>query len=257
MPASRYFFLVHSLAWVSLKADAAKMYLSYAWWILEPLIWVAIFYLVFGVLLDRRSDDLIAFLLVGKFPFFWFSKSVTAASNSLLAYRGVIATNNIPRELFVFITLQECIYKQLVVFMVLGGFLVSLGYTPNPNWLWFLPLVALQYVMIVPVALMGALLVSWVRDFQMLIPLAMALLMFTSGIFWDINSLSAELQEWVKMLNPLAVLLDNYRSVLLRDGALDYRRLLIYGLSAFGLTVLMLATYTRLHSHIVRRVING
>ena len=257
MSITQLLFLVHSLAWVSLKADAARMYLSYAWWILEPLIWVAIFYLVFGVFLDRRGDELIAFLLVGKFPFFWFSKSVNTASNSLLAYRGVITTNNIPRELFVFVTLQECVYKQVAVFMVLGGFLVSLGYTPNATWLWFLPLVVLQYVMIVPVALLGALLVSWVRDFQMLIPLVMTLLMFTSGIFWDINSLNVELQEWVRVLNPLAVLLDNYRSVLLRDGALDHRLLLIYGVAAAGLTALMLVIYNRLHSSIARRVING
>jgi len=257
MSITQLLFLVHSLAWVSLKADAARMYLSYAWWILEPLIWVAIFYIVFGVFLDRRGDELIAFLLVGKFAFFWFAKSVNTASNSLLAYRGVITTNNIPRELFVFVTLQECVYKQVAVFMVLGGFLVSLGYTPNATWLWFLPLVVLQYVMIVPVALLGALLVSWVRDFQMLIPLAMTLLMFTSGIFWDINSLSVELQEWVRVLNPLAVLLDNYRSVLLRDGALDHRLLLIYGVAAAGLTALMLVIYNRLHSAIARRVING
>lgn len=257
MAMTQHLFLVHSLAWVSLKADAARMYLSYAWWILEPLIWVAIFYLVFGVFLDRRSDDLIAFLLVGKFPFFWFSKSVTTASNSLLAYRGVISTNNISRDLFVFVALQECVYKQLAVFIVLGGFLLSLGYTPTATWLWFFPLVVLQYAMIVPVALFGALLVSWARDFQMLIPLAMALLMFTSGIFWDLNSLDVELQEWVRLLNPLAVLLDNYRSVLLRDGALDNRLLLMYGLFAVGLTVLMLFIYQSLHSAIAKRVMNG
>jgi lipopolysaccharide transport system permease protein len=58
----------------NLKAEANKTYLNYLWWILEPALHVAVFYLVFSVFLNRGSDDFLLFLLCGKIPFCGFQK---------------------------------------------------------------------------------------------------------------------------------------------------------------------------------------
>jgi lipopolysaccharide transport system permease protein len=34
---------------MALKADAARYYLGYIWWVMEPLLFVAVFYFVFAV----------------------------------------------------------------------------------------------------------------------------------------------------------------------------------------------------------------
>ena len=42
---------MNAIATLSLKADAQRYFFGYLWWILEPLLWVGVFYLVFEVLL--------------------------------------------------------------------------------------------------------------------------------------------------------------------------------------------------------------
>ena len=56
--------LMDVMARLSLKADAQRYFLGYLWWILEPLLWVAVFYLVFEVFLGSGRADFLMFLAV-------------------------------------------------------------------------------------------------------------------------------------------------------------------------------------------------
>ena len=87
MPPTQYLSLMDTMARMNLRADAARYYFGYIWWILEPLLYVAVFYVVFNVILDSRRLDFLAFLMCGKLAFIWFSKSVNQASSSIVCKR--------------------------------------------------------------------------------------------------------------------------------------------------------------------------
>jgi len=55
MTLAQYFRLIDIQARMLLKADSSKFILGYMWWFLEPLLWVAVFYLVFNVILDNKG----------------------------------------------------------------------------------------------------------------------------------------------------------------------------------------------------------
>lgn len=201
---------------MALKADSAQYYLGYIWWILEPIFFVAIFYLVFDVILKSNRADFLVFLMCGKLPFIWFSKSVVQASNSILASKGLIGKVNIPKTLFPMSIIQEGVYKQGTVFLLLLCVVVGFGYSPGINWLWLIPIIFTQYLMIVSCGLIGSILVCYVRDLNMLISLGMTFLLFASGIFWDVRNLSDQsTTDLVLTVNPMAFILDAYRQVLM------------------------------------------
>ena len=216
MQPRQYITLVDTLARFQLKAEARRFALGYVWWFLEPMLYVGVFYLVFDQLLGTRQPDFLVFLAVGKLTFIWFSKSVNQASMSLVNSKGLIAQVNLPKHLFPLSVVQEGVYRQAAVFGFLLLFLLLAGYSPQLEWLWFLPLIVLQYLLITSCALLGALLVCWRRDFQMLIQLGTVFLLFMSGVFWDVQSIqNAELVQWLSILIPLLVLLSAYREVLM------------------------------------------
>jgi lipopolysaccharide transport system ATP-binding protein len=71
-----------------------------------------------------------------------------------------------------------------------------------------------------------AVFVTLARDFTVIIAMFMMALMFTSGIFWDINLIQDQsMKELLLTLNPLAALIDGYRQVLIYDNTLN----IIYG----------------------------
>lgn len=247
MTLTQYFGLVNMQARMLLKADASKFTLGILWWLLEPLLWVGVFYVVFNLILDsgKRSGDFIIFLACGKFAFIWFSKTVNQASGSIVASAGLVGKINVPKSLFPMSVIQESLYRQSAVYLLLFVILILSGTMPGLSWLWLAPVVVVSYLMIVACGLLGSYLVCMVRDFQKFIPLCMTFLMFTSGIFWDIRNIgSPEKTELLLAINPLAFIIDAHRQALMYQTAPDMLHLAFIGL---GSSVLIAVTIWLMH----------
>lgn len=227
-----------------LKADASRFLLGYLWWFLEPLLWVGVFYLVFNVLLDskgRSGSEFLLFLACGKFAFIWFSKTVTQASNSIVANKSLVSKINIPKSMFPMAVVQESLYRQASVYVCLFVMLAAFGTPITLAWLWLLPVLIANYLLIVACSFVGAYLVCLLRDISQVIPLGMMFLLFTSGIFWDIRGIgSPEKVELILAFNPLAFLLDAHRQVLLYQNMPDMVHLSYISLGSILLILLML-----------------
>lgn len=258
MTLNQYFQLVDVRARMALRADAARDLLGYVWWILEPLLFVGVFYVVFNVILESGRADFLVFLMCGKLAFVWFSKSVSAASNSIVSAYGLVAQLNIPKSLFPIAAVQESLYKQFSVFLLLFGVLWAYDYPITVNWIWLIPLIFVNYLMIVACSLIGACLVCFVRDFSKVITLGMTFLLFTSGIFWDVNAIGdPHKTELVLALNPMAFILNAYRQVLMFDTVPDMAHLAQICLWSIVLTIVVLALMRRYSQYLALKVLTG
>ncbi len=250
--------LIDLQARLSLKAEASRLYLSYLWWALEPILFVIVFYLVFEVLLDFGRENFLLFLICGKVPFLWFSKSVVNASNSIVQNKGLIGQINIPKALFPYVSVQESLYKQWIAFLIMIAVVLAYNHTPTWNWLWLAPLAVVQYGVIVLCSLIGALLVSFMSDFRMLISMGMMFLMFTSGVFWDINSITdPALQQFIIFTNPLAFLIDGYRKILIEGSLYHLNHLALIALFVLSGLITTHLVFRHTNHLIAAKVISG
>ncbi len=241
MSPKQYFILVDTMARLSLKAEARRFYFGFWWWVIEPMLYVAVFYTVFYQILGNRAPDFLMFLVVGKFAFIWFSKTVNYAANSLVNNAGLIGRMDMPKTLFPMAVILECSYRQLAVFALMGVFLILDGHMPTWHWLWALPLIAVEGLLIVVCGLLASVLVCIKRDFALLIGLGMLFLLFMSGVFWDLNSIASdETRQALLFWNPVAFLLDSFRQVLLWQQAPNLKHL--GGLAVFLGALLLVTT---------------
>lgn len=248
--------LVDTMARFHLKGEARQYFMGYLWWILEPLLYVAVFYVVFEKLLQNRQPDFLYFLIVGKLSFIWFSKSVNQASNSLVMNKGLIAQVYLRKELLPMAVIHQGFYRQVVIFAFLLILLLVGGYAPGSVWLWLVPIALIQALLVAGCGMLAALLVCLQRDFRFLVQMGTLFLLFMSGVFWDINAIADETaRQWLLRLNPVAALIDAYRQVLMQG---TQPNLSILSWALFEAVVLMgLATwlYGRLQFWIARRVV--
>ena len=59
---SQYLSLVLYKTYAELRAESARTYIGFLWWIIEPIADMATYYLVFAVLLRNRTEDFVPFL---------------------------------------------------------------------------------------------------------------------------------------------------------------------------------------------------
>jgi lipopolysaccharide transport system permease protein len=242
---------------MSLKAESAKLYLSFLWWILEPLFMVAIFYFVFAILLKSDQKDFIVFLMCAKIPFLWFSKAVTIASGSIVADKSIVSNVDIPKTIFPYAAIQVSLYKEAPVFVVLLLLSMAFGYMPTIDWILLIPLIILEYIMIVFFSLLFALMVCYVDDVRMLIHMIMMGLMFVSGVFFDVSSINPAIAHYVIGLNPVAFLCDGFRSILMGTKRFDLSIYCMYLFLFSGGVAFMHLVYLRYSRAIAARVINS
>lgn len=251
--------LIHVRAQMNLKAQAAQTYLSYLWWLLEPILHVAMFYLVFEVFLLRGTPGFIYFLIIGKVPFLWVSKSLSSGANSIVANRELMGQIRVPIALLPFTPLLEACYKQLFVMCVLVAFLVLTGVSSvSSAWWWLLPLTVVNFLFIVALTLPFAWLLAVVPDVQNLLPFITMFLMFTSGIFFDVRQIPDEsIQDLILTYNPLAFLIDGYRLIFLSDTAPQLSHLLWLSSVLLAISIVTQLVFFSTQYFVTRKVLHA
>ena len=91
----------------NLRSEAAKNHWSYTWWVLEPVLHMGALYVVFGIFLNRGTEDLNPFLLCGIMPWLWFSKSVANSNQSIIQERGLISQTSTPKVFFPLVIISQ------------------------------------------------------------------------------------------------------------------------------------------------------
>lgn len=227
MKAIRFWQLVVVKVKLNLVSEASKNYLNYAWWVLEPALFVGVFYVVFGVLLGQGGPDFVTFLICGKIPFLWFSHSMLNMSNSIVSGQTLISQVDIPKVFFPLVSMIQDAVKQLFVFVLLFWVLVLYGVDINENWLYLPLLIAVHALFILAGGLVAAAIVPIIPDFRYVITTGLMLLMFASGTFYSYRDVVESSYQEMFLANPMAALIKNYRQVLLDGQTPDFGRLAV------------------------------
>jgi lipopolysaccharide transport system permease protein len=219
-----YLELIWYKALAELRAEAARAYLGFLWWIIEPVVYMAAFYVVFVLVFHRGSPDFVPGLLCGLVVWKWFGSTILVSSNTIGANAGLMEQVYLPKYLFPAIVVVINTLKFLAVLAVLVIFLMVYGIGPFESWLSLPVVILIQFLLISAVAGLVSAIVPFMPDFRLLLDNFLMLLFFLSGIFFNMNTVSEKLQ-FVLRLTPMAVIIESYRAVLINGQWPDGRHL--------------------------------
>lgn len=235
----RHWHIVRQQAYASLRSEIARTYLGVFWWLLEPTLSALVMFFVVGVLFTGKGLEFFPFLLMGTFAFQWVSNSVQLGANAIVQRATLLQSVYLPKYLFPIISVISATWKFLFAFALLVG-VVALSFRvwqtpghPGPGLACCaLPLVlALNFAFNLAVALPLSAWIPYFRDGNAVIAAMTQFLGFASGIFFDHRELvtgSHPLHAWAGpwfQFNPITILLDAYRDILLRNEWPEFVRL--------------------------------
>ena len=195
-------------------------YLGQLWTVLNPLTLAGVYFLVFGVILNTRGgvDNYVGFLTIGIFIFTAISSSITAGSTAVTSNISVVRALDFPRAV---LPLSVAISEMLTLLPAIGVmvFIVLLS-GEAITWAWLLLPVALAMILLFSAgcAMLAARIVVGARDLRNLIPVAIRLLRYLSGVFFSIQHYTGGF-TWGMLLEyqPVAVYLTLVRSTMLSE----------------------------------------
>jgi len=203
---------------VAMYSDAR---LGQVWQILTPLLNAAVYFLIFGVILNTRRGvpDFIPFLVTGIFIFNFTQRSFIISSRVINDSLPLIRALHFPRAClplgYVLIELQQMLISMAVLFVIV----LASGEGITWYWLLLVPALALQSFFNVGVGLILARVGAGVEDVSQLIPFIVRTWLYVSGVMFFIPALAtlylhAKL-SYLMQINPAAVYISLARNALL------------------------------------------
>ena len=205
---------------VDLKAEASRSYLGVLWWVIEPVLYLGAFYLLFEVVLRRGDADFVPSFLTGAVAWKWFAGGTQWGSVAIWTHLTLIQQVRVPKFIFPAIAVTGATFRFAVVFLLLVVFLVAHGCRPDAAWAWLPLLLAAQFLLVLATGTLASAITPFVPDVKPMIDNGLLLMFFLSGVVYDIHAVSEPLRGYL-MLNPMAALIDGYRAVLVRGQAPD------------------------------------
>lgn len=240
------------LTWVKViaikRSEDNKTYLGNLWWFIQPLLFMAIYYVVFGIILRNKTKNFMAFLLIGILSFRWFSQSVMAGVPSIDNAKALIKQTKVPKPLFPLSHAVYLFWKFLYVFIVYT-FIISFFNIHLSEKLIAIPvLFIVQFTFILGITLPLAAIHPVFPDLNNMLELILRCFFFLSGIFFSASKIPEEYKFYF-YLNPLANLIEDYRNIIIYNNWPDWSALLIiFSFSAsliiLGLIIIKKLEYT-------------
>lgn len=204
------------LIWREIKVLYAQTILGFSWAILQPLIQIIIFTIVFGKVAKVSTDGIPYFLFstVAIIPWNYMSQSMTVSSQSLVTGQNMLGKVYFPRIAFpVTPILAKMVDFGISIFIMLG---VMLYYRVLPTWnLLFFPLF-LALMMSIPfgIGLWLSSLAIRFRDVKHAMPFVVRMLIYTAPIVYSATSIP-EKYRIIYSLNPLVGVIEGFRACFL------------------------------------------
>jgi teichoic acid transport system permease protein len=231
------------MAMGNLRSRNASTVLGLFWWVLNPLLMGAVYFIVFGLILNISRD--LAYLLSGIFVFYYTSTSITTGANSIIQNRALLVNLHFPRLILPISAIIEAGVGFLVslpaLYLIIGPIQ---GVWPPMRIVMLLPIMfVIQTVFNLGLASLTARVTVPFRDIINVIPHLLRIWFYLSPILYTAGQFGS-LPDWaVKLynLNPMVPMLSVYRSALLgykfESSDLVFSAVWAFGLAAVAITV--------------------
>ena len=222
----------------NIKKDVGGKYkhsfLGVLWSFINPLLQIAVYALVFQVILKSNIENYAVYLCCGLIPWQYFYNVVIRGAAVMIDNGNIIKKVYFPREILPISVATSEGVNFLIATIIIIGFVIFGGIGLSFNILWYFLILAIQYIISIGIALIVSSLTVYFRDLLHLLGVFMQLLFYATPIVYSMDSVPANFQ-WILRLNPMSYLIDGYRAIFYNKTMPNFQGLLI----AFSMGVVL------------------
>jgi lipopolysaccharide transport system permease protein len=219
------------------KARYKQSILGYFWVILNPLAQMLVMSFAFSVILRIPTNaganiPYSVFLFVALLPWNLFSNSLGSAANSLVGSGSLITKIYFPRTILVISTIIAKIIDFLFAISILVIYMIVYHIPITWNILWIIPILLIQQIFTLGLSLFFAAANLLYRDIQYLLNMILLLWFYLTPVFYSADFIPSKYKIFYQ-INPMSVIINAYRQVVLGGGEPKYSSLIIAFLLSF------------------------
>ncbi len=222
-----YKYAVYS-AKSELKAEVANSHLSWLWWILDPLLFMCVYYFISIIVFDKSEDYFAIFVFIGLNSWSFFEKTLKNSVKIVSQNREIVSKVYLPKYILVVVKMFVNGFKMVIAFSLVIIMMILYRVPVTANILYIIPLFITLIVLTFAASVIMLHFGVFIEDLANVINILLKLIFYMSGIFYSIaNRVDGVVGELLLKLNPMALIMD------------DLRRVMIYQSGPHGMLILL------------------
>jgi ABC-2 type transport system permease protein len=226
------------LAKIEFKLRYYENKLGLLWALIKPLMDIAIYYVVFQLIMDQGIPAFASYLFIGLICWNFFLESTTGTVQILNTKKYLYEYSNMNKlEIYVSTLLSNSIgfFFNFLMFLVFFNFIERGTPYSNLQTLWILPLFVNLYILSLATSLIISNIYVIAKDITQVWQVFTQVLFFLSPILYKLDRFQAILPSF-DYLNPLAGIIINARKITMEGASPDFKLFLF----DFGYAILLL-----------------
>lgn len=205
--------LIDALTRRELGARYRSSALGYLWTLLNPLILLAVYSLVFAVYMRIDIERYVIFMFAGLLPWVWFQSALGGGATVIVRNAALVTRSCFAPQALPAVEVAAAGVNFLLSLPVLVVFAALLGIWPSPALAALPLLVAAQLVFVYGLALAASALTVFYRDVQFLVGHFLTFFMFLTPLLYPVDRVPASFRWVVARLNPLSPFILAYQDM--------------------------------------------
>lgn len=246
--------MIVSLVKRDLKGRYKGSALGFLWTFLNPLFQLAVYTMVFSVIMRAGIKDYYLFLFVALIPWIFFSTSLSGGASCIMAQQDMVKKIYFPREVLPISYVTSQFINMLLSFIVIFIVLIVARYKLNPIAILCLPIVmVVEYVLALGLTMIMCALTVYLRDLEYVLGILTLAWQFLTPVMYSINMAPKEVR-WVFSFNPMSYIIVAYRDILYYGKVPRLENLLSAIIIGIAALVIGWIVFERLQKHFVEEL---
>lgn len=200
----------------SIKKDVGGKYknsvLGVLWSFLYPLLQIAVYAIVFPLIMRSNMENYTVFVCCGLIPWNFFSTAISRSSFTMIENGNILKKVYFPREILPISVVTSEAVNFVISTIIILAFVLGTGMGLTWYVIFYPVILLIQYILLIGISLFVSSITVYFRDLQHFIGIALQLLFYATPIVYATNIIP-ETYQWILRLNPMTFIIDGYRSI--------------------------------------------
>lgn len=209
-----------------IRGKYKNSFLGVLWSFLNPLLQIAVYAIVFPLILRNTQENYVIFLCCGLIPWTFFSTAISRSAFTMVENGNILKKVYFPREILPISVVTSEAVNFLISTIIIFAFVLfsGLGIT---KYVLLYPIVFLaQYLLLIAISFIVSSICVYIRDLQHFIGIFLQLLFYATPIVYAADTIPENF-KWILNINPMTYVINGYRDIFYNQTMPNINSLLI------------------------------
>lgn len=218
-----------------LKGEVGSSYLTWLWWILDPVLFMLVYVFITVVVFKSQGEYLPVVVIIGLTVWNFFNKTVMVSVKIVNTFRGIVSKIYIPKYMLILEKLYVNAFKMVISFGIVATFAAAYRIRPTMNLVWTVPLILLSLLLTFACSVWVAHFGVYINDLYNVVQVILRFMFYLSGVFYDVGDrlsqttfLGLNVGRLMITVNPVAYVIDELRKIIIYGAPLRWEMFLYW-----------------------------